>query len=71
MIKEELPKISIFSKGIQVRGALHVNFILSLIGMLNIVALHVNFILSRIGMLNMVALRVNFILSLIGMLNIV
>jgi len=69
VIKEELPRISIFSKGIQVRGALRVNFILSLIGMLNRVTLRVNFILSLIGMLNRVTLCVNFILCLIGMPN--
>jgi len=46
MIKEELPRISIFSKGIQVRGSLRVNFILSLSGMISIVALRVNFIIK-------------------------
>jgi len=42
VIKEELPRISIFRKGIQVRGTFHVNFILSLIGVLNRVTLRVN-----------------------------
>ena len=69
VVKEELLKIPIFSKGIQVRGVIRVNFILSLIGMLNRVTMCINFILSLIGMLNRVTLRVNFILSLIGMLN--